>query len=384
MNRTETVVPLVDVRASFLSIREELLREFEAILDRMHLSFGENLLAFECEFAAYCESEHGIAVSSGTDALLLALLAYEIGPGDEVIVPSHTFFASVEAVIHTGATPVLVDVEPDTLNVDANEVRAAITGATRAIVPVHLYGHPADMDPILELAREHGLIVIEDAAQAHGARYKGRRCGAMGDTACFSFYFAKNLGAFGEAGFVTTRDPNAAERMRLLRHHGHVSKFEHAIVGYNHRMDELQAAVLRLKLPGLDARNARRRELAARYRAAFADAPIRPPGARDDCEPVHHVYPVRVKERDALQEHLTRSGIGTGIHYQMPAHLQPALRRHAYRRGNLKVTEEACAELLSLPMFPELSDEQFEYVVRHVREFTLGRASASAAKAAAR
>ncbi len=256
-------VPLVDLRASFLPIREEVLRQFDAILSRMDLFLGPNVQSFEREFAAYCEVDHGIGVSSGTDALFAALTACGIGSGDEVIVPAHTFIATIEAVVHTGATPVMVDVEPETLTIDVGEIRSAITPSTRAIVPVHLYGHPADMDPILGIARDHGLRVIEDAAQAHGARYKGRRCGSMGDAGCFSFYFTKNLGAIGEAGFVTVRDEDLAQTVRLLRDHGHSSKHEHQILGYNLRIDELQAAVLRIKLRGLEACNERRQP---RYR----------------------------------------------------------------------------------------------------------------------
>ncbi len=373
----------MDLPASYRPIREELLREFDEILSRGELFLGPKLRAFESEFSAYCEAEHGVALSSGSDALSAALRACEIGRGDEVIVPALTFFATVEAVIHTGATPVLVDCEPETLTIDPEQVRAALTASTRAVVPVHLYGHPADMDPILEIARERDLRVIEDAAQAHGARYKGRRCGSLGDVGCFSFYFTKNLGAFGEAGFATTRDAALAERLRLLRHHGHSSKFEHARVGYNLRMDELQAAVLRLKLRRLEAGNRRRRELAARYRELLRDAPLRHPGARPDCEPVHHLYPVRARERDALARHLEERGVQTGIHYRKPAHRQPALRGVPHRCGDLEVTEAACRELLSLPIYPELADEQLELVASSVAEFFASERRAPESRAGA-
>jgi dTDP-4-amino-4,6-dideoxygalactose transaminase len=369
-------IPLVDLRASYLPIREELLRRFDAILDGMQLFLGPEQRALEAEFAAFCEVPHGIAYSNGTDAIYAALRALGVGPGHEVIAPAHTFFATIEAIVHTGATPVLVDVEPETLTIDPREVEAALTPATRAIVPVHLYGHPADMDPILELARERGIHVVEDAAQAHGARYRGRRCGSLGDLASFSFYVTKNLGAFGEGGFVCTRDAALAEQVRLLRHHGHVSKFEHALVGHNFRMDELQAAVLRLKLPGLEAGNARRREIARRYRELLPG--VRQLVPRADCEAVHHVHPIRVRERDALRDYLAEQGIETGIHYKVPGHLQPALRGHPHRHGNMKVTEEACRELLSLPIYPELTDEQLEYVALHVRRFLERSGSARA------
>lgn len=366
-------VPLVDLRAAFEPVRREVFDAFEKILSDMQLFLGPHQQAFEEEFAGYCEATHGIGLSNGTDSLFAALVGCGVGPGDEVIVPSHTFFATIEAVIHAGAVPVMVDVDPETLTLDPEAAREAVTPATRAIVPVHLYGHPADMDPLLELAREHGLRVVEDAAQAHGARYKGRRCGSLGDAASFSFYFTKNLGAVGEGGFVTTSDDAVAERVRLLRHHGHVSKFEHAMIGYNLRLDELQAAVLRAKLPHLDAGNARRAEHAAYYDSALGRA-VRVPGRRADSEPVHHVYSIRVPQRDALVEHLAAQGIGTGIHYKVPGHLQPALREHPHRAHDLRVTEAACREILSIPMFPELSEEQREYVADRVLDFVESKA----------
>ncbi len=365
-------VPLVDLRAAFEPVREQVFREFAAILDGMQLFQGPNTRAFEEEFAAYCGAAHGLGVSNGTDALLAALLACGVGPGDEVIAPAHTFFATIEAIVHTGAVPVLADVERDTLTLDPEAVREAITDRTRAIVPVHLYGQAADMDPILAIARDRGLRVVEDAAQAHGARYKGRRCGSLGDAAAFSFYFTKNLGAVGEGGFVATSDAAVAEQVRLLRHHGHVSKFEHAIVGYNLRLDELQAAVLRAKLPRLDAGNARRRAHAAHYDRLFAGSPVRVPMCRPGNEHVYHVYAARTPRRDELAAYLGEHGVGTGIHYKNPGHLQPALRRHPHRAGDMKVTVEACRELISLPMYPELTDEQVEYVAARVLEFVTG------------
>ncbi len=366
-------MPLVDLRASLEPIRADLMREIEDVLDGMQLYLGPRQRAFEEEFARYCEAAHGVAVSSGTDALVAALLACGIGPGDEVICPAHTFFATVEAVLHAGAVPVLVDVEPDTLTLAPEAVRAALTPATRALLPVHLYGHPADMDPLLAIAREHGLRVIEDAAQAHGARYRGRRCGSLGDAACFSFYFAKNLGALGEGGFVATDDAETAERVRLLRDHGRVSKLEHAVLGANRRMDEIQAAVLRLKLPHLDRGNARRRQVAERYRKLLDGAPLRPPACREGCEPVHQVFPVRVADRDGLRAHLARAGIGSGVHYSRPAALQPALEGRPHRCGPIPEAERACAELLSLPMYPELRDDQVALVAAEVRRFLTQR-----------
>jgi dTDP-4-amino-4,6-dideoxygalactose transaminase len=365
-------VPLVDLRAAFAPVKEQVFREFESILDGMQLFNGPNTVAFEEEFAAYCGATHGIGLSNGTDALFAALLACGIGPGHEVIAPAHTFFATIEAIIHTGATPVLADVERDTLTIDPAAVRALVTDRTRAIVPVHLYGQCADMDPLLELASERGLHVVEDAAQAHGAKYKGKVAGSLGDAASFSFYFTKNLGGVGEGGFVTTSDAKIAEQVRLLRHHGHVSKFEHAIVGYNLRLDELQAAVLRAKLPGLDAGNDQRRGHAAHYGRLFAGSAVQVPVCRPGNEHVYHVYALRALRRDELADHLAQRGVGTGIHYKNPGHLQPALRNVLHRAGDMKVTVEACRELISLPMYPQLTAEQIEYVAASVIEFIAG------------
>jgi len=362
-------VPLVDLHAAFLPVKDQVFREFERILEGMQLFQGPNAVAFEEEFAGYCGAPHGMGVGNGTDAVFAALVACGVGPGDEVIAPAHTFFATLEAIVHTGATPVLVDVEPGTLTLDPEAAREAVTDATRAILPVHLYGQAADMDPLLALAAEHGLRVVEDAAQAHGARYKGRRCGSLGDAAAFSFYFTKNLGAVGEGGFVTARDPEVAEKVRLLRHHGHVSKFEHAVVGYNLRLDELQAAVLRAKLPRLDEANARRRAWAARYDELFAGSPVRIPTCREGNEHVYHVYAARVPLRDELALRLAERGVGTGIHYKVPGHLQPALKHHPHRAHAMDHTVEACRELISLPMYPELTDEQVRYVAEQVLEF---------------
>ncbi len=369
----------MDLKAAFAPIRDEVLREFADILDRMHLMLGPNAEAFEREFTAYCGAPHGVAVSNGTDALYAALVACGVGPGHEVIAPSHTFFATIEAIVHAGAVPVLVDVEPDTLTMDPTEARAAVTDATRAIVPVHLYGHPADMDPILELAREHDLRVVEDAAQAHGAFYKDRRCGNLGDAASFSFYFTKNLGAVGEAGFVTAKDPAVAEKVRLLRHHGHTSKFEHEIVGHNFRIDELQAAFLRIRLRDLDHALDRRRANAARYTELFAGSDVRVLHSRPDSTPVHHLYPVRVSDRDGLIAYLSEWGIGTGIHYPIPAHRQRALLGRPHRCHSMTVTEAAVGEIVSLPMYPELSEDQIHYVAKRVLDFVEpGRDAASA------
>ncbi len=318
-------------------------------------------------------------MSNGTDALYAALVASGVGPGDEFIAPSHTFFATIEAIVHTGATPVLVDVEADTLTMDATEARGAVTEATRAIVPVHLYGHPVDMEPILELARERDLRVVEDAAQAHGAVYKGRRCGSFGDAASFSFYFTKNLGAVGEAGFVTTNEPSVAEKVRLLRHHGHTSKFEHALFGHNLRMDELQAAFLRIRLRDLDCALDRRRANASLYTELFSGSSVKTLCPRPETTPAHHLYPIRVADRDGLIAYLSDWGIGTGIHYPIPTHQQPALESHPHRCHSMVVTDAAVGEIVSVPMYPELTEDQIRYVAKRVLDFAqLGRDASSA------
>jgi len=368
MTPARMIVKLVDLKAGYAAIRSELLSEIDRVLGQMDLFLGSNVQAFEKDFAAYCGSAHGIGLSSGTDALYAALRACGVGPSDEVILPALTFFASVEAVIHAGAVPVFVDVEPLTLTLDPEAVRAALTSRTKAILPVHLYGQPVDMAPILKLAEKHDLRVVEDAAQAHGARVLGKRCGSLGDAGSFSFYFTKNLGAYGEAGFVTTNDESVAERIRLLRNHGHATKHNHELVGHNFRLDELQAAILRIKLRGLDEALCRRRQIAARYDTLFEGSPLTTLVTREGCESAHHLYPVRVKGRDALMEALRERGVETGIHYRIPIHRQPALRDHPHRAEHLQESERACDELLSLPLYPELTDEQIEYVASNVLE----------------
>lgn len=362
-------IPLIDLQAGFRPIREEVFRRFDAVLETMQLLNGPNVEAFEKEFAAYCGSRHGVAVSSGTDALCAALWALDIGPGDEVVAPSHTFFATIEAILLSGATAVLVDVEAGTLTMDFEAFRAAITPSTRAVIPVHVYGHPAEMGPITTLARARGIHVIEDAAQAHGALYQGKRCGSLGDASAFSFYCTKNLGAFGEAGMVTTDDDKVAEKVRLLRHHGQVSRYEHAKIGRNLRMDELQASVLRLRLPDLERRNQRRQEIAAQYAAALAGHDVQVPTEWSGCRSVHHVYAIRTSKRDALQDFLERAGIGTGVHYKVPGHLQAALRDYPHRVESMTVTESVRHEVLSIPMFPELTDAQIHYITDHIVRF---------------
>lgn len=365
-------VPLVDLRATYLPIRDRLTDSFDRIFDKMWLFLGENVQAFEGEFTSYCEAKHGLGCSNGTDAITLAIKAFGFNPGFEVIIPSHTFFATFESVVHAGGVPVMVDIDPKTYTMDPEHAEAAVTPKTAAIMPVHIYGQPADMDAILQIARDHGLKVIEDAAQAHGSRYKDRLVGGLADAAGFSFYFTKNLGAFGEAGFVTAHDESIFEQMKLLRHHGHTSKFTHDTVGYNMRIDELQAAVLRLKLPTLDEKNAVRRRIAKRYDAAFADLDVVTPFIADYAEPNYHCYVIQSERRDELVHHLTECKIGTGIHYKTPIHQQSVVQRTPSRAMPMPVTESVCNRCLTLPCYPELSDEQIEHVITSVRRFVSG------------
>jgi dTDP-4-amino-4,6-dideoxygalactose transaminase len=363
-------VPFVDLAAQYRTIEAEVNAAIAEVLRRGDFVLGRAVEQFEEEFAAYCQAAYAIGVDSGYSALELILRAYGIGPGDEVITAANTFIATVLTISNTGARPVLVDVDPCTYNLDPERLAAAITPRTRAIVAVHLYGQPAAMDPIRAIAQRYGLLVVEDAAQAHGARYKGRRVGSLGDAAGFSFYPAKNLGAYGDGGAVVTNDPAIAERVRLLRNLGQRAKYDHAIKGYNHRLDTLQAAVLRVKLAQLDGWNAARRCAAAEYDRRMAGLPVLTPPVNDDAEPIYHLYVIRVRDRAALQKHLGQAGIATGIHYPVPIHLQAAYRELGYGRGDFPVTELLADEILSLPMYAELPNEMIAYVVETIAAYT--------------
>jgi len=362
-------VPLVDLRATYLPIRDRVLPAFETAFDSMQLFLGPNIQAFEKEFTEYCQAPFGLGCSSGTDAATLALKAFDFAPGFEAIVPAHTFFATVESVVHAGGVPVMVDIDPQTYCLDPAKIESAITKKTAAIMPVHIYGHPADIDAIHDIAAARGLKVIEDAAQAHGAQYKGRPAGCLADAAAFSFYFTKNLGAFGEAGFCTARDEAVFRRMQLLRHHGHVSKFEHEIIGFNMRIDELQAIILRAKLPDLDANNARRRKIATRYDEAFADLDVVTPKVADYAEPNYHCYVIQMGRRDELHQHLSDCKVGTGIHYKTPIHKQPAMYTIEHRAHPMPVTERVCSRCLTLPCYPEMTEQQIAHVIESIRRF---------------
>jgi dTDP-4-amino-4,6-dideoxygalactose transaminase len=370
-------IPLVDLKKQYQDIKEEVLAEIGQVLEGMQLFLGKNVQTVESEFAAYCGTQAAIGVGSGTDALHVALLACGIGPGDEVITVSHTFFATVEAIVLTGARPVLVDIDPETYNIDPNQIERVINRRTRAIIPVHLYGQPANMTPILELAHKYNLKVVEDACQAHGAQYKGRRTGSLGDVGCFSFYFTKNLGAYGESGMITTSDPDIAKRCRMLRDHGQGAKYVHSLFGINGRLDEIQAAVLKVKLPHLDDWLEKRRSLAQSYKAGLPSSIVTPkemPWARH----VYHLYVIRTPDRDQLRTWLETKGIGTGMHYPIPIHLQEAWRHYGGTALSLPVTEKITGEILSLPMYPELTAEEVGYTCDCIREFTESKLSVAA------
>jgi dTDP-4-amino-4,6-dideoxygalactose transaminase len=361
------VIPFLDLKAQYQSIRDEVGPAIQGVLESCEFSLGSEVVAFEQEFATYAGATYGIGVNTGTSAIHLALMAAGIGPGDEVITVPFTFVATVAAIENAGATPVLVDIDLRTYTMDPAQLRAAITPRTKAIVPVHLYGHPADMDPILAIAREAGVIVIEDAAQAHGAEYHGRRVGSMGVMACFSFYPGKNLGAYGEGGMVVTSNPEYARTLRMLRDWGAEKKYHHVLKGYNFRLDGLQGAVLRVKLRHLEAWTEARRAAARHYDALLANSGVVTPVAMPWARHVYHIYAIRTPARAAWQAALLAAGVQTGIHYPTPVHLLPAYANLGGVAGQYPAAERAAAEVLSLPMFPELTSEQRERVADAVR-----------------
>ena len=366
------MIPFVDLKAQYHSIKYEIDAAIARVLESTQFVLGDEVAAFEEEFAAYCDTRYGIAVNSGTSALHLALLAADIGPGDEVITVPFTFVATVAAICYTGARPVFVDIEPRSYTMDVDQLEGAITERTKAIMPVHLYGQPADMDPILEIARRYGLIVIEDACQAHGAEYKGRRVGSIGDLGCFSFYPSKNLGAYGEGGMVVTNDPEYACTIRMLRDWGAERKYHHVLKGYNYRMAGLQGAILRVKLRHLEAWTEARRAHAARYDELLARSGVQTPTVMSYDRHVYHIYAVRVPQRDALRQALHTQGIQAGIHYPIPVHLLEAHADLGYRSGDFPCSEQAAREVLSLPMYAELAPAHIDAVVEGIRGFANG------------
>ncbi len=361
-------IPLVDLHAQYETIKYDIASVLEDVLERMQLFLGPYSQAFEEDFAFFCGCEFGIGLSTGTDALALALRSCDIGSGDEVITVSNTFIATVEAIALVGATPVFVDIDAETYTLDWQQLEKVLTPRTRAILPVHLFGHSVDMQPVLAFAEAHGLRVIEDASQAHGATYRGQRVGSLGDIGCFSLYYSKNLGAYGEAGICVTNNPELAQKLRVLRDHGSHTRYYHEVLGVNARLDEIQAAILHVKLPHLEQWNAARREHARLYtellQGIVETLPVEKPWATH----VYYVYVVQVQERDRFRQALEAKGIATGIHYPIPIHLQPACAHYGYTPGMLPVTEAVMKRIVSLPMYPELTPEKIQVVVDAVKK----------------
>lgn len=358
-------VDVFTLKKQYEEIKDEISQPIENVMRSGSFIMGEDVGSFEAEFAEYCGVKYGVGVNSGTDALFLACLACGIGRGDEVIVMPYTYIATVLAVSMTGARPVFVDIEENTCNIDASKIESAVTKRTKAILPVHLYGHPADMDPIKEIAKKYDLKIIEDCAQAHGALYKNKKVGGFGDAGCFSFYPTKNLGAFGDGGCVVTDSEEIKKRLLLLRDYGRKDRYFHVLKGFNSRLDTLQAAVLRIKLKHLDRWNEKRRKNASLYTALFKDKKIEItlPYEADYARHVYHLYTVRVKDRTRIIEALADKGVRTLIHYPLPIHLQEAYNDLGYKKGDFPVSERCCGEILSLPMYPELGSDEINYVV---------------------
>jgi len=364
-------VPFLDLRAQYQSIKPEIDQVIQDVISDCAFALGKYVLEFEKNFAAFCETKHCVATNTGTAALHLVMRALGIGPGDEVITAANTFIATCEPISYQGATPVLVDIDEETYTLDPAKLKAAITDRTKLIVPVHLYGRPAEMDPIKKIADDAGIPVLEDTCQAHGATYRGQKTGSLGVAGCFSFYPAKNLGAYGEGGAAVTDSDDLAVRMRRLRDHGSDRKYYHTEIGYNYRLEGIQGAVLNVKLRHLEKWNAARQAHAERYRALLGDPPgrVKLPPADDDCRSVYHLFVIGVERRDELQKLLADRGIGCLIHYPVPVHRQEAYAHLGYKKGDFPVTEKLANRILSLPMFPELKEEQLQEVGNAIREF---------------
>jgi dTDP-4-amino-4,6-dideoxygalactose transaminase len=360
-------VPYLDLKAQYQSIKPEIDAAVTRVLESSQFVLGAEVAEFEREFAQYSGASECVALNSGTSALHLALLAVGVGPGDEVITVPFTFVASVAAVLYAGARPILIDIERRSFTIDPSAIQAAITPRTKAILPVHLYGQPADLDPILEVAHRHGLAVIEDAAQAHGAKYRARPVGSIGDISCFSFYPTKNLGAYGEGGAITTNNPEYAKKIRMLRDWGQEGKYHHVLRGYNYRMEGMQGGILRVKLRHLEEWTEARRAVAAQYDRLLADSGVELPAEMAWARHVYHVYTLRTEDRDGLQASLRADGIQTAVHYGIPAHLQPAYADLGYGVGSLPESEAAARQVLSLPIYPELSETAIAKVVSAVK-----------------
>jgi UDP-2-acetamido-2-deoxy-ribo-hexuluronate aminotransferase len=361
------MVPMVDLKKQFGEIKGEVFDILAEILESGHYVLGARVSDLEKKISDYLGVQHAIGVASGTDALHLSIEAMDIGPGDEVITTPFTFFATAEAILYTGATPVFTDIDPDTLNIDTRQIEHHITKKTRAILPVHLFGHPADMDAILKIAKKHRLKVIEDCAQSFGAELNGKKTGSIGDAGCFSFYPSKNLGAYGDGGMITLNNPKVAEIIRQLRNHGSKGSYRHKRVGFNSRLDEIQAGVLLVKFRHIDAYNAKRRQKAALYTRLLSDT-VQCPVEKQGAVHVYHQYTIRNKKRDKIQAKLKENGVSSVVYYPTPLHLQEALRFLGYHRGDFPVTEKAAKEVLSLPMYPELEESTIKKIAKVIKE----------------
>lgn len=365
-------VTMLDLSEQYQTLREDIIHVLDDVMSKSHFILGENVKKLEADVADYSRVKHGIGVANGSDALHISLQAAGVGEGDEVIVPAFTFFATAGAVARAGATPVFVDIDPRTFNIDPVKIKEAVTDRTKAIIPVHLYGQMVDMDPIVELAKENNLVIVEDAAQAIGATYKGKKVGELGTTATYSFFPTKNLGAYGDGGMIVTNDDDLAEKIRVIRVHGSKPKYYHHVLGYNSRLDELQAAILNVKFPHLDEWSKLRREKAENYTKLLNESLmdiVKTPYIEEHNYHVFHQYTLRVPNRDELQSFLNENGVSTMIYYPKPLHLQPVFSSLGYKEGDLPETEKACAEAISLPIYPELKIEEQEYVVRKIVEF---------------
>jgi dTDP-4-amino-4,6-dideoxygalactose transaminase len=362
-------IPQVDLKIQYWLIKKEIDKAISLVLEKSKFILGENVQKFEKEFAKFCNAQYAIGVGDGTDALYLALRACGVGKGDEVITVPNTFIATVEAITLNGAKPVFVDVNPDTYNIDVYKIEKAINKKTKAIIPVHLFGQPAEMTPILKIAKKYNLWVIEDAAQAHGAKYKGKKVGSIGDVGCFSFFPGKNLGAYGDGGIIVTNNKKIAKKISMLRDHGRTEKYIHQIEGVNSRLDELQAAILRVKLKYLDKWNKLRQRNAKIYDKLFNDiSGMKTPKIINKAKPVYYFYVIRIKNRDKLREKLKKAGVSTGIHYPVPLHLQPAYKHLNYKKGDFPVAEKIAKEILSLPVYSELTVNQIQFIVNLIKK----------------
>lgn len=362
-------VPLLDTKAQYHALKPDIQSALDEVLESGQYIMGPYVDRFEQAVAAYCGTKHAIGVANGTDALLLTLDALGIGPGDEVITSPFTFFASAEVISQVGATPVFIDIDPETYNMDARQLKGAITNRTKAVIPVHIFGQPVDMDEVVNISKEHGLYVVEDACQAIGATYKNRQVGSIGAAGCFSFFPTKNLGGFGDGGMVITNDDGLAKKIRILRVHGSNPKYYHSMIGYNSRLDPLQAAMLQVKLPHLDGWNRKRRELSDIYNAAFRDLPVQLPKVHANREAVFHLYIIQTDRRDLLMKFLESRGVSSGAYYPVPLHRQAVYAGLGYAEGSLPVAERASTGTMALPLYPELTNGMQQYVIESVRAF---------------